>query len=55
MLALVRCSLCDRDAEDDARGWRAFETQELDDSDLPGAIGVGVSCPECAEREFGDN
>jgi hypothetical protein len=53
MLAPERCALCDREGEKAAKGWRAFQTQEDDDSDAPGAIGVGVFCPQCAEWEFG--
>jgi hypothetical protein len=49
----LRCSECRRQADDGAKSWRAYETQEPDDSDAPGAIGVGVFCPECAEGEFG--
>jgi hypothetical protein len=49
----VHCSLCDLEADATTRGWRAYQTQEEDDMDTPGAIRVGVFCSECAETEFG--
>jgi hypothetical protein len=50
MLTRAECGCEQREGE---RGWRAYQTQEADGTDAPGAIGVGVFCPECAEREFG--
>jgi hypothetical protein len=47
------CSECGREQREGERGSRALRTQEADDSDAPGAIGVGVFCPECATRQFG--
>jgi hypothetical protein len=48
--SLVRCSECGIEADDKARGWRAMLGEEDD-----GELMVGVFCPACAEREFGDH
>jgi hypothetical protein len=42
----MRCEECGREADGTARGWRATSGN--------GSLMVAVFCPECAEREFGD-
>lgn len=41
---ILICLECEKEAEEGARGWRAFLT--IDDE-------VATSCPQCAEAEFG--
>jgi hypothetical protein len=48
--ARIRCQECGREDDSDERGWRAF----LGDGDDGGDV-VFVYCPQCAEREFGDD
>ncbi len=44
--AVLVCAECSKRSELSARGWRAFLA--VDDQ-------VASYCPECAEREFGDD
>ena len=49
---MLRCAECLRKTEGRgfAQGWRAYPTLEPD-----GTEGVAVFCPDCAQREFGDD
>jgi hypothetical protein len=44
------CEECDNESPPDALGWRGYLHAEEDGS----VDGVGMFCPERAEREFGD-
>jgi hypothetical protein len=48
----VRCEECGREADNQARGWRALLAVE---SEADGSLYVVTYCPECAEREFGSS
>ena len=43
----MRCAECDAEAQEEARGWRAYLTHD----DPPEVV---TFCHECAEREFED-
>jgi hypothetical protein len=44
----MRCEECGIDADDGARGWRAYLVDLYDD----GEDDLAFYCPACAEREF---
>jgi hypothetical protein len=48
----MRCEECGREAEEDARGWKAFLTRyaTAEEAEHPE---LTTYCPDCAEREFG--
>ena len=46
---MLACAECKIESTGKARGWRALLGLEDDDTET-----VVVLCPECAEREFGD-
>jgi hypothetical protein len=48
--APIRCAECGAVCRDDARGWRAIRSGELDLDDTPELF---FFCPAGAEREFG--
>jgi hypothetical protein len=50
MVGRLECLACTREADDDARHWRAYIGGGYEGD---GVI-VGIFCPECAEREFGE-
>ena len=55
---MLRCEECGRRAESEvkAHGWRAYLTVEADVEEADTAPdGLVVYCPECAEREFGED
>jgi hypothetical protein len=49
-LGAVRCEECGAEADENARGWRAFLGNDpRDPDDEPQGF---VYCPDCAERDF---
>lgn len=44
------CLECESVSGADAQGWKAYLGGTVDGEDLE----VGIFCPDCAEREFGD-
>lgn len=55
----MTCAECGAVAEDDAKGWRAYQTDltaeaEPEDSTAGDASPLAFYCPRCAAREFGD-
>jgi hypothetical protein len=47
----LRCLGCERSATDEASGWKAYIGGGYEGD----PIEVGVFCPDCAAREFGDS
>jgi hypothetical protein len=55
---MLRCEECGRRAETnvEAHGWRVYLTANYDDEEAESAPDdFAVYCPECAEREFGED
>jgi hypothetical protein len=48
--AALTCEECLEASDEDARGWIALLTEDVDGIE---PIGVAVFCPECARVEFG--
>jgi DNA-directed RNA polymerase subunit RPC12/RpoP len=44
----LRCAECGREADEQARGWRALHGKEFPEDESE----AFVFCPECYEREF---
>ncbi len=49
-LRRLRCLACERLSDGRARGWKAYVAGGYHAEEVV----VGLFCPECAHREFGD-